>query len=343
MMMESQEEHDEYKRKQNFDYLTSALLKEKKKHTLAEIHFQAWGNIIFYISAFITLVQAVLATLAQSKASQSSQDIMNITIAILASFSVFWQSLIKHWNYGGRSSMHESAATALGKLYDIALFKARLEKVNMAKASLKGTTNTTTIRENTGGENASGSNNSGAADGGDNEEEKTSESLPLDHPETPGEDNSGSPSNAIDEGGSSDTQTKTPMSYSSLAKMFEQAIDSCTSQVPAHITAAFELLDNRVGVCKRKVHTPRKSGGENSDTKVEWERVYPTLYRQLTATIISQPFWPYKYPDPEVVVNETLAKYSKDLKETALLDDLLKRNIEIDKRYEAFEKSDQIA
>jgi hypothetical protein len=279
---------------------------------LAEIHFQAWGNIIFYISAFITLVQAVLATLAQSKASQSSQDIMNITIAILASFSVFWQSLIKHWNYGGRSSMHESAATALGKLYDIALFKARLEKVNMSKVSLKGTG---TTNNNTGSENASGSNNSGvsidvAADGGDDEEEKSSESLPLDHPETPGED-SGSPNNAIDEGGSSDTQTTTPMSYSSLAKMFEQAIDSCTSQVPAHITAAFELLDNRVGACKRKVHTPRKSGGENSDIKVEWERVYPTLYRQLTATIISQPFWPYKYPDPEIVVNETLAKIQK--------------------------------
>ena len=103
------------------------------------------------------------------------------------------------------------------------------------------------------------------------------------------------------------------------------------------------LRDNRVGACKRKVHTPHKRGGENSDIKVEWERVYPTLYRQLTATIISQPFWPYKYPDPETVVNETLAKYSKDLKETALLDDLLKRNIDIDKRYETFEKSDQIA
>jgi hypothetical protein len=41
--------------------------------------------------------------------------------------------------------------------------------------------------------------------------------------------------------------------------------------------------------------------------------------------------------------NETLAKYSKDLKETALFGDLLKRNIDIDKRYETFEKSDQIA
>ena len=82
---------------------------------------------------------------------------------------------------------------------------------------------------------------------------------------------------------------------------------------------------------------------KNSDIKVEWERVYPNLYRQLTATFIAQPLWPYKYPDPEKVVNETLAKYSKDLKETALLDDLLERNIEIDKRYEAFEKGDQIA
>ena len=345
--MESQEEHEEHQRKQYFDYLTSDLLKEKKKHTLATAHFLACGDIIFYTSTLITLVQAVLAVLAQSQ-FKKSQDEMNIAIAILAAFSVFWQSLIKHWNYGGKSMMHESAATALGKIHGAALLRSRLETVNMAKVSSKGTRTNGDIANTGDDNNMSGSNTIGASNnvvtGGGEEDEKSTESLHLDHPEvTPGEEDSNDDGSGLIEGDSSDTQTA-PVGYKGLMKQFEQATASCTSQVPAQIAAAFELLDNRVGACKRKVHNPRKSS-ENYDIKVEWEKVYPSLYRQLTATIIAQPFWPYKYPDPETVVNETLKKYTRDLKETALLDDLLKSNLEIDKKYDAFENdsSDQIA
>eukprot|EP00984_Skeletonema_dohrnii_P024078 scaffold13190_cov170-Skeletonema_dohrnii-CCMP3373.AAC.2 len=88
---------------------------------------------------------------------------------------------------------------------------------------------------------------------------------------------------------------------------------------------AFELLDNRVGVCKRKVNYPRKSS--ENDIQVEWEKVYPALYRQLTATIISQPLWPYKSQNAEKVVTQTMDKYKykyfKDLDNTVLLKKLL--------------------
>eukprot|EP00985_Skeletonema_marinoi_P000336 scaffold119_cov66-Skeletonema_marinoi.AAC.4 len=358
MMMESHEERDEYKRKQQFDYLTSDVLKERKKHTLAKIHFNAWGNIIFYISAAITLSQAILATLAQSKFKEEQAN-MNISIAFFASFSVFWQSLIKHWNYGGKSSMHESAATALGKIYNIALIRARHVRMNMKKkVNTKGATggggsggngsssSATSEGATTGGGDKSGSkpddeksDESLPLEGG--EEEKSDESLPLENSaETPDEDGGRSEDQdgSKDQVGSSDAQTYT---LTTLTKQFEQAIESCSSQVPAEIAAAFELLDNRVGVCKRKVNNPRKSSENNS--QVEWEKVYPTLYRQLTATIISQPLWPYKYPNAEKVVSQTMEKYFKDLDNTVLLKKLLTRNREIDEQYEAFEKGDEIA
>ena len=85
--------------------------------------------------------------------------------------------------------------------------------------------------------------------------------------------------------------------------------------------ARIRTSGQRVGVCKRKVNNPRKSN--ENDIQVEWEKVYPALYRQLTATIISQPLWPYKYPNAEKVVTQTMDKYKykyfKDLDNTVLL------------------------
>lgn len=339
MMMETQKERDEYKRRKQFDYLTSDVLKEKKKHTLAHMHYKACGNIIFYVSAGITLAQAVLATLAQS-AFKGEQEKMNISIAILAAFSVFWQSLIKHWGHDGNSSMHESAATALGKIYNVALLRARQEKVDKKKVAVNGTKPNDGIESainkgKSGGKDSSGSTTNVAADGiGIREEEKRTESRPP---------SAGSGSDSID-GGSGDSGN-TQMPYDDLStrltKQFEQAIESCTSQVPVKIAAAFELLDNRVGVCKRKVDNPRKSSV--NDSQIEWEKVYPTLYRQLTATIIAQRFWPYFNPDPEKVVDLTMKKYLKELESNALLKKLLSRNREIDSQYEKFENGDEIA
>lgn len=339
-MMETQKEHNEYKRKKQFDWLTSDVLKEQKKHLLADMHFKACGNITFFVSAFITLAQAVLATLAQS-AMKEKQEKLNISIAVLAAFSVFWQSLIKHWGHDGNSSMHESAATALNKIYKIALLKARQEKVDMKKEAMKGTkTNDSNneganSKEKGGGEDSGGSTTSNVAanNKGGGEEEKSTESL------LPNED-SGIDAIARGSSDSSDSQTPIDDLTTTLTKQFEQAIESCTSQVPPQIAAAFELLDNRVGVCKRKVNNPSKSGV--NDCQVEWEKVYPTLYRELTATIIAQRFWPIKNPDPEKVVEETMNKYLKQLESTSLLEKLLERNRDIDSQYKKFENSDEI-
>ena len=87
-------------------------------------------------------------------------------------------------------------------------------------------------------------------------------------------------------------------------KQFEQATESCTSLVPAKINAAFELLDNKIELCKRKVYTPgKKDNRAGASIKVEWDSVYSALYRELSAVIIKQKGWPYRIPDPEKVVN----------------------------------------
>ena len=336
--MKTQKERDEYKRKKQFDWLTSDILKEQKKHMLATAHNKACGAVIFYVSASITLVQAVLATLAQSSFKQE-QEKMNISIAVLAAFSVFWQSLNKHWGHDGNSSMHESAATALNKIYNIALLKARQEKVDAEKMTGKGTKPNDGSNEgaisgvgDSGGSDTGGVTN--VVNSGRGEEEKSTESLPP---------NVGGGSNGIDGGSGDGGDTQNPIDdlTTTLTKQFEQAIESCTSQVPSKIAAAFELLDNRVGVCKRKVNNPNKS--RVNDSQVEWEKVYPTLYRELTATIIAQRFWPFKSPDPEKVVEETFKKYLNELEDTDLLEKLLQRNREIDRHYEKFERGDEIA
>ncbi len=339
MMMETKtkQERDEYKRKQQFDFLTSDVLKEQKKHMLAKLHLKACGDFIFYISAFITLSQAVLATLAQNKSFEHQQEKMNISIALLAAFSVFWQSLIKHWGHSGNSSMHESAATALNKIYNIALLKARQEKVDIKAMTMKGTKGESGGDEGSGGSNTVGVSND--VTDGDGEEEKSTKSLPPN--EDSGSDATGGGSKK-EEGDSNDTQTSLEDLSITLTKQFEQALESCTSQVPAQITAAFEMLDTHVGICRRNINNPNKSRA--NDIKVEWEKVYPTLYRQLAATIIAQRFWPYKNPDPEKVVQETMKKYLKQLESTdTLLEKLISRNLVIDSQYKKFEHEDDIA
>jgi hypothetical protein len=58
------EESPEQKRKRQLNYLKSDVLKKQKMHLLAGAHFAARANFVFYISAIMTLIQAVLASIA---------------------------------------------------------------------------------------------------------------------------------------------------------------------------------------------------------------------------------------------------------------------------------------
>jgi len=245
------ESHDKQRMKMQLDFMTSDVLKERNKHLLACIHFKAWGNILFVISAIITLSQAGLAVFAQAKVDPDNEKTasnINISIALLAAFSVFWQSMIKHFDYSGNAMAFDSASSVLGKIYNIALLKALEEKANI----ISGTTVASGGKDET--------------DGGGTDEEAQPEpesdlqtSTAENDAKEPGkeEDEEG------DEEGGGSTTAKATTAYNdvhlsnvltTLTKQFEQVIESCPAQVPVKIAAAFELLDNRVGVCKKKIN-----------------------------------------------------------------------------------------
>eukprot|EP00573_Skeletonema_grethae_P010382 CAMPEP_0201695798 /NCGR_PEP_ID=MMETSP0578-20130828/7648_1 /ASSEMBLY_ACC=CAM_ASM_000663 /TAXON_ID=267565 /ORGANISM="Skeletonema grethea, Strain CCMP 1804" /LENGTH=312 /DNA_ID=CAMNT_0048181703 /DNA_START=43 /DNA_END=978 /DNA_ORIENTATION=+ len=279
------QEEQARQRQKEYNYMTSGILKDRKMHMLASIHFNHWGNSLFLISAIVTLAQAGLAIVAQAgfkSVTQEEREVLqsNITMSIsfLAAFSVFWQSLVKNWNYNGRASLHDSAASALGHLLKTADLKGRQEKAEL-KVKAKGTTTD--------------------ADSAKGKESKNTDLLDQ------------------------------------LVKQYEQAIESCHSFVPSRIVAAFELLDNQIAVCNRQVDTGANTGDK---VRVQWEKVYPTLYKELYATIITQWCWPYFVPNPKTVVKQTIDRYEKKVN-TGLLDILLKRNSEIDTKYGAVSES----
>lgn len=277
------------KRKRQFDFMTSDLLKERQMHLLASAHFGAWSNLVFVISATMTLIQAGLATVAQANLySDVAQSAFNITIALLASISVFWQSFVKHWDYGGKATLHESASSALEKIYNVALLRAREETANIYCGG--GTTD-------------------GLVD------EVTS---PAETNNEEGEDNVTNESSNI---------------FETLTKQFEQAVEH-GEEVPMQIACAFQILDTRVGACKKEI----VSLGDNSiqdGCRVRWEKIYPALYQTLTATIINQPGWPYFLPNAEKVVDKAMVKFQN--LDANLLGSLLERNRKIDGYYGAFE------
>jgi hypothetical protein len=278
------------KRKRQFDFMTSDLLKERQMHLLASAHFGAWSNLVFVISATMTLIQAGLATVAQANLySDVAQSAFNITIALLASISVFWQSFVKHWDYGGKATLHESASSALEKIYNVALLRAREETANIYCGG--GTTD-------------------GLVD------EVTS---PAETNNEEGEDNVTNESSNI---------------FETLTKQFEQAVEH-GEEVPMQIACAFQILDTRVGACKKEIVS--KARGDNSiqdGCRVRWEKIYPALYQTLTATITNQPGWPYFLPNAEKVVDKAMVKFQN--LDANLLGSLLERNRTIDENYRAF-------
>jgi len=297
------EESPEVKRKRQFDYMTSDVLKERQMHLLASAHFGAWSNLVFVISATMTLIQAGLATVAQANLySDVAQSAFNITIALLASISVFWQSFVKHWDYGGKATLHESASSALEKIYNVALLRAREETANFY--------------------------------GDTTDDEVTS----------PAETNDADGSGKVEEGGTttnaksnaSDEDNVTNESsniFETLTKQFEQAVEH-GEEVPMQIACAFQILDTRVGACKKEI----VALGDNSiqdSCRVRWEKIYPALYQTLTATIINQPGWPYFLPNAEKVVDKAMVKFQN--LDANLLGSLLERNRKIDGYYGAFE------
>ena len=75
------------------------------------------------------IVSGILAVLAQSTDSDQKAQ-YTVSIAILASVSIFWQSLMKQLDYGGRASLHDSAANSLTKILKLATLRSREQQIN---------------------------------------------------------------------------------------------------------------------------------------------------------------------------------------------------------------------
>lgn len=289
-------ETPEQKRKRQFDYMTSTVLKEREERVLAAVHYSALGNLVFIISALVTLFQAILATVAQANLSWDYfQDISNVLIAVFAAFSVFWQSLVKHWDYPKQAGFHNATASALEKLYNISVLRAREEAATVY-----------------------GKMEAEHQDDGNGEGDGVKVAVT---PNTQG--------NAKNGDIYADTVT--------LTRQFEQAIESCESNVPVRITAAYDDLDTYIMMSRRLV-----VGRGGADNIIAWEKVYPVLYRQLTTEIITQPGWPYKLPNPEVVVRSAIKKFESEM-DASLLKSLLKNNEVIRESYEPYQTNRQYA
>mmetsp|Transcript_40883 Transcript_40883/g.69887 ORF Transcript_40883/g.69887 Transcript_40883/m.69887 type:complete len:396 (-) Transcript_40883:193-1380(-) len=353
------------KRKKEFDYMTSNVLKENLKHTLASLHFKKiYDHLLFIPSIFITLVSGILAVIgAQSNltyADDTANDgaatnSLHLAIAVLASFSVFWQSLIKQLDYGGRASLHDSAAMALSKIYKLAIFKAGEElplEVELDAGRNLSNSMASKIETRAG----LGSSDNGTEklkevnlfnehkpsrdieayieDQDDDEvasnmEEGTSGSKPLPETEKKKSVTQAKPNQAPVADRDADGEN-----HFSLTKQFEQATQGCTSAIPIRIVAAFDTLDSRINVCNKQL-LPSESEKKN---KIAWEKVYPALYHQLTLTIIGSPMWPYRVPDAEKVVTKAIKDFqsliNKENGGADVLSGLIERSREINQAYD---------
>lgn len=292
------------KKKKDFDYMTSSLLMEHQKNLLASLHFKAcYDHLLFIPSIGITLGTGILAVLAQSGLyPERTQSLFTLCIAILASFSVFWQSFMKQLDYGGRASLHDSAATALTHILSLAKIRSREQQITELNNAFS----------------RSGSTELESVEGG----------VPV----TTGVTNQDGSGNISEEEGNvaSVKSTEVPVvdgeDPSTLSKQFEQATQGCTSVVPIRITAAFDAIESRINVCNKRLVT---SG--NVKPRIAWEKVYPALYHQLTLTIIGSKLWPYVVPGADWAVEKTIANFQAQ--DACLLKVLVKRTQLIDDQY----------
>ena len=222
-------------------------------------------------SAILTLIQTGLAILAQAdlksfeededkweKKWEDHQNNITVSIAFLAAFSVFWQSLVKNWNYNGRASLHDSAAAALGKLYKTSELRRRQEKA---------------LKNN--GSSGGAASKAQSSQGQDKESlEKASQSNDAASTLAPADDDGDGDTNSDEE----NQDFMNSNLFDQLVKQYKQALEGCTSFIPPGIVAAFELLDNQIGVCKRKIDTGLDTGHK---IRVDWVIIvaYNSLYR----------------------------------------------------------------
>lgn len=190
---------------------------ERQKHLLAALHFKAiYTYLLFIPSIFLTMAGGILSVFAQS-GGHNLDSRYTIAIAVLASFSVFWQSLMNKFDYSGRSALHDSAATALAKIYKLGSMSSKAHK--------------------TSDSNNDSRNNSANMEAG----------VPMTSDSSQTKEGSSTPGMSVPEG------KVRHEDHNTLTKQYEQALQGCTSSVPIKITAAFNSLESSINVCNKRL------------------------------------------------------------------------------------------
>ena len=288
-----------HKKQENFNYLTVKILKEQQQQHLAGLHFQAmYDHLLFMPSIMLTLMTGILGILVKSTLvpSETTQTVFALCIAAIAVLSTFMQSLTKQVNFGGRAGFHESAATALKKLYEKTKLSSREAQYNSIYKALKTDTRLS-VGSNLTHLIGAVEEEDSTADGSDEEGNNTAANVVPSPPEV--------------ENTASDS-TKEPVdeketTQESITSQYFQAVDGCNSVIPIKISHAFDMIDARVNLVNKSMLKDKKH------SKVNWSEVLPAIYYQLTQTFLEHPTFPICLPQAEWSVNKALKDFKQSL------------------------------
>mmetsp|Transcript_68849 Transcript_68849/g.77038 ORF Transcript_68849/g.77038 Transcript_68849/m.77038 type:complete len:365 (+) Transcript_68849:86-1180(+) len=284
------------KEKEDFEYLCNKVLKAEQQHLLAALYYQALHDYaLFTPSILITLSSGIFAILVKSVLvpDEIVQTWFAFVIAILAIASTFIQSLMKELNFAGRAGFHDSCSTSLHRLYLFSSINEKESNYNTIYQSLK------TGKRLTIGDSLTTNllNNFDESKEETKDEGKKAEKEPI-----ASEESDKDKYHRVSGKGDDDDKKTT------LSSQFQQAIDTCNSALPIQISVPFNLLEARVELVNKSA---LKENGNHS--KIEWDKVMPCLYYQLTETIIQSKRFPMALPEPEWTVDKTLADFKRHM------------------------------
>ncbi|OEU17884.1 hypothetical protein FRACYDRAFT_238313 [Fragilariopsis cylindrus CCMP1102] len=281
------------KKQENYKYLTVKILKEQQQQHLAGLHFEAmYDHLLYMPSITLTLMTGILGVLVKSTLvpSDRTQTFFALCIATIAVLSTFIQSLTKQLNLGGRAGFHESASTALKKLYERTELSSREAQYNSIHKALK-TDSRLSVGSNLTQVIAAAEKEDCSTDGSEEEGCNTAANVVSSPPEV---------DTKVDNKASDGTKE-------SITSQFFQAVDGCNSVIPIKISHAFDMIDARVNLVNKSMLKDKKH------SKVNWSEVLPAIYYQLTQTFLEYPYFPICLPQPKWSVDKALEDFKKSL------------------------------
>jgi len=313
------------KKKESFDHITTKILKEQQQQKLTAMHYTAlYEYALFIPSISLTLLSGILAILVKSTLvpSEKAQCAIALVIAVIAVLSTFVQSLMKQLNFGGRAGYHESCSTSLLKIYRSSRLKIQEQKYNDIFKALK-TGNRVSIGANLttddidtidDDDDEDDDDDDGYERGNKGEEENadttkgSAASFFASHSKEEQDSYGKEDPTTVEKNDEKMKKDDNEGGESTITSQFHQAVDTCNSEIPINITAAFNMLEARIELVNKS--TLR----DKTHSKIVWENVKPALYYQLTETILQSRKFPLSIPNPKWSVDKTLVEFKQHLR-----------------------------